>query len=213
VSIANLKLVLEQALPSDIAAGLDSYAKYNRIMCRLAGHCATTTGTASGVFAALSPNNDYHGNLRDAHTLLQAARKNMALSEFSVSTYGQNKRKAWQIAQGADPLKLITARKTRSFFLNIVDPADPVPVTVDGHMLNIWRRRKDKLVGLRAPASLYDQVAEDTRTVAREFGCLPSQMQGILWLTHRRMHGIKSNCQLEFWDVDLLAARLGFHAA
>ncbi len=88
-------------------------------MAGLANQCGTTTRIASAVFSALSPNNDYHGNLSDAHALLDAKRKSLTIDDFTVHTYGQNKRKAWRIAHGEEPLDLIVANKTRNFFLNI----------------------------------------------------------------------------------------------
>ena len=94
MSVDNLKRVFDSALPSDRETGLAAYAKYNRIMQELARQCQTTTERAAAVFAALSPNNDYHGNLRDAHKLLTAHRDGCSLDDFSVSTYGMNKLKA-----------------------------------------------------------------------------------------------------------------------
>lgn len=211
VSVDNLKRIFEQATEHDLSIGLDAFPKYNRIMVKLADHCGTTPRIASAVFSALSPNNDYHGNLRDANTLLRAARAGKTLEDFAVSTYGQNKRKAWRIAHGEDPLDLIVAKKTRSFFQNIYDPSDPVPVTVDGHMVNVWRCKRENLVGLSFPKSLYDVVADGVRTVAQEQGLVPCQVQSIIWMTWRRLHGIKSPAQMELWDADIIAARLGFH--
>jgi len=211
VSVDNLKRVLDQATPHEVSLGLDAYPKYNRIMVKLAERCKTTPCTAAAVFSALSPNNDYHGNLRDAHTLLTAAAAGRGIEDFTVSTYGQNKRKAWRIVHGEDPLKLIVAKKTRSFFRNVHDPCDPEPVTVDGHMINVWRCQRIKLVGLRYPHSLYDEVSDGVRLLARSSRLVPCQVQSIIWLTWRRIHSIKPTHQLEFWDADLLAARLGFH--
>ena len=112
---------------------------------------------------------------------------------------------------GEAPLDLIIANKTRNFFMNICDPNDPVPVTVDGHMLNVWRGRREGLVGLRFPRNLYEGVAEDIRKVAHEREVLPCQAQGIIWITWRRIHGILTTKQTELWDADMLATRLGFH--
>ena len=210
MSIDNLQRVLVQALPSDIETGRASYRKYNRIMCKLAAHCSTSTRTASAVFASLSPNNDYSGNLRDAFKLLSAHRDKRNIGDFTVSTYGQNKVKAWRIAGGCDPLELIVANKTRNFFLNVYNPDDPHPVTIDGHILNAWRGRRENLVGLKFPPKLYQTVAVDVRNLAAKQDMLPCQLQAILWVTWRRIHGILSTQQLEFWDADMLAARLGF---
>lgn len=179
-------------------------------MHRLAEHCGTTPRISSAVFAALSPNNDYHGNLRDAFKLLSAKRVGHDLSAFTVSTYGQNKAKAWRIAGGHEPLDLIVANKTRNFFLNVYNPDDPHPVTIDGHLLNAWRGKREGLVGLHFPPKLYQTVAVDVRNLAAKEDMLPCQLQAILWVTWRRIHGILSTQQLEFWDADMLAARLGF---
>lgn len=211
MSVDNLKRTLDRASPFEIEAGLDSYRKYNRIMAALAAKTGHTPRIASAVFAALSPNNDYHGNLRDTHTLLNAARCGANIDDFSVSTYGNNKRKAWRIVHGEDPLELIVAKKTRSFFLNIADPNDPEPVTVDGHMYNVWRCQRENLVGLRWRTKHYDEIAEGVRELAARCRFVPCQLQGILWITWRRIHGIKSTTQLSFWDEDFLAARLGLH--
>jgi len=190
---------------------MDSYFKYHRLLGDVAAKHGFTARVGAAIFAALSPNNTYFGNLRDAHKMMAAARAGQKLREFSVSTYDHNKRKAWEIIRGAEPLDLIVAFKTRSFFLNVSNPADPEPVTVDGHMVNIWRGKRENLVGLRSNLKLQHQVADGVRALARDYGCLPSQMQSILWITHRHIHGIMTTGQREFWDADYLAARLGFH--
>ena len=201
---------MTQATAHDYTIGLDAFPKYNRIMARLAEYCHTSPKIAAAVFSALSPNNDYHGNLRDANTLLTAAHRGQTLADFTVSTYGQNKRKAWRIAHGEDPLELIVAKKTRSFFLNIHNPNDPFPVTVDGHMVNVWRCKRESLVGLRFPHRLYDEIANGVRELAEQNKLVPCQVQSIVWMTWRRLHGIKTTTQTEFWDADMIAARLGY---
>ena len=54
MSVDNLKRVFDQATAHEIEIGLDAYATYNRIMVKLAQHCATTPCVASAVFSALS---------------------------------------------------------------------------------------------------------------------------------------------------------------
>lgn len=211
VSVDNLKLTLQQANKHDVAVGHAAYARYNRIITLMATQTGATPRTAAAVFSALSPNNDYFGNLRDAHTLLRAAAQGRTLGDFKVSTYGHNKRKAWAIAHGIEPLEVIVAPKTRSFFLNVADPNDPQPVTIDGHMYNIWSNKRQNLVGLKWRKSQYEEIAEDVRKLAREQGCVPCQMQAILWHTWRRIHRIKTTAQLSLWDEDLMAAQLGAH--
>lgn len=211
MSVDNLRRVAAQALPHERESALASYFKYQRLVSAIAAKHGFSPRVGAAVFAALSPNNDYHGNLRDCNTLLRAAAEGRALESFGVSTYGPNKRKAWDIAQGADPFELIVAKKTRNFFMNVDDPLNPEPVTVDGHLFNCWRAERVKLVGLKHNAKQYDEVAEGVRRLAAEEGLVPCQMQGVLWITHRRIHRILTSGQREFWDPDYLAARLGFY--
>jgi hypothetical protein len=208
VSVDNLKIVYEKAAPHDIRTAEKAFWKYQQLVGEIAQSHGFNTRVGAGVFAALSPNNDYHGNLRDAHKLIAAAAKHQSIESFSVSTWGHNKRKAWSIVHGTDPLEAIIANKTRNFFINIVDPTDPEAVTVDGHMFNMWKGRRTNLVAMTARYGLYETVAAGVRELATQKGFIPSQMQGILWLTWRRLHRIYTPKQCELWDVDYIAARL-----
>ena len=210
MSVDNLESTLRQAKPTDWETGLGAFQRYNKIVTEVALQTETTPCIAAAVFSALSPNSDYHGNLKDMRKLLCAARDGLTIDEFTVSTYGQNKRKAWRIVHGEDPLKLIIADKTRNFFLNIENPLNPYPVTIDGHMYNIWNGKKQNLVGLRTHKSLYHVVADGVRKLACQEGVLPNQMQGILWHTWKRIHSIRHSTQLTFWSDDFAYAGLGY---
>lgn len=210
MGVENLEKVLWRATDSDISEGCASYPRYNRIMSMIGEKWGYDARTTAAVFCALSPNNDYNGNLRDTNNLLEAKRGGWGIEGFKVSTYGNNKRKAWALAGGADPLELIKAPKTRNFFLNVSDPKDPVPVTIDGHIFNVWNGRREKLTGLRTLGD-YDEVADGVRQVAREYGYIPCEMQGILWVTWKRIHRILITPQMSFWHDDMACAGVGFH--
>ena len=135
---SNLTRVMDQASPDDWQIAKQAYWRYHIILSSLSGSLSIPLKTGAAVFAALSPNNDYLSNVRDAGRMLNAKRLGLGIDDFKVSTYGANKRKAWAIVNGADPLELIKANKTRNFFLNITDPNDPLPVTIDGHIFNAW---------------------------------------------------------------------------
>lgn len=207
---AYMREVFKKATPAILEMALPSYQKFHDLTYAIGERTGFSGVVGAAVFAALSPNNDYYGNLRDAHRLLTAAREGMSIEDFKVSTYGQNKRKAWAIAKGADPYQLIVADKTRNFFLNIVDPLDPVPVTIDGHMYNIWLGERRILVGLSLPGKLYDRVADSARELAREVNLIPNQVQSVLWWTWRWMHNIQTTPQTEIWHVEHLHAGLGW---
>lgn len=208
----NVLTVFDQADAMDRSIALESWWKYQRLTSEVAAKYGYPSHIGAAVFAALSPNNSYHGNLRDTDRLLCTVKGGGTLDDFKVSTYGNNKRKAWAIAHGEDPLEHLRFPKTRSFYLNIKDPHDPDPVTVDGHVYNIWRGRRIPLKSAahKMKISLYPIIAEDIRQVARRLGMIPNQVQAVCWIAWRRMHGIQTSLQLDLWDGESLAAGLGW---
>lgn len=212
MSKENLERVLENVSQADWEIAGQAWFRYNKIVGGIAERCNFTTRTGAAVFAALSPNNDYLGNLRDTARLLIAAEAKMGLSDFKVSTYGANKIKAWQIAHGTEPLDLIIAPKTRNFFLNVADPTDPNPVTVDGHIFNAWCNRRVPLnsADMKGVSKHYDTVADAIREIGLERRLLPNMVQGLIWYCWKRMHNIRISGQMEFWGSDYLVAGLGF---
>jgi hypothetical protein len=209
MSIENLRKIWSQATRHERDAALASYWKYNLLCSDMGRKHGYNVDIAAAVFAALSPNNDYHGNLRDAANLMAAARAGKTLAEFNVSTYGQNKRKAWNIVRGfIKPLDAIKADKTRNFYMNVAHPDDPAWVTIDGHMYNMWNAKRVNLVGLRSQKTLYKVVADGVREMALEVDLIPNQVQAILWTTWRRLHNIQTTQQTMFWDQEYHVAKI-----
>jgi hypothetical protein len=212
MSRENLERVLDKATEADWEIASEAWFRYHRIVAAIAGRYGFSVETGAAVFSALSPNSDYLGNLRDTNRLLGSAAAHKAFDQFTVSTYGANKRKAWRIVHGERPLDLIVAPKTRNFFLNVYNPLDPVPVTVDGHIFNAWNGKRMPLnsAGMKGNQKHYEEVANVIRQLGSERKILPNVLQGLVWYTWKRMHGIKLSSQLEFWGPDYLASGLGF---
>jgi len=181
-----------------------AWFRYNRITADIAHRHLFPAYVGAAVFAALSPNSDYIGNLRDTNRLLEAVKLRKGLADFNVSTYESNKIKGWRIAKGEDPLELIVANKTRNFFLNVTNPSNPVPVTCDGHIFNAWGGTRIKLSsgGIHIYHNKYHEVAEAIREIAREHGVLPNVIQGVIWFTYKRIHQIRISSQMEFWQPE-----------
>lgn len=210
------ELIFEYASIEEREQGMLAFSRYNKIVAMLASETGHSLTAACGVFSALSPNNGYLGNVSDASALMRANAAGRPITSFKVHTYNGNKRKAWEIACGAEPTEKIKAKKTLNFYLNILNPAQFRPVTIDGHMFNIWAGTKVPLKSrdpekriTRIEGKLYDEIAEDVRTVAVHRRILPNQMQGILWMTWRRLHGV-TKPQDAFWDLDMEKTGLGF---
>lgn len=212
MSQENLQRIFDLATSVDHETARQAWRKYQKLTTRIAQVNGFEPHIGAAVFAALSPNNDYFGNLRDTNRLLTAAADRRPLESFKVSTYGNNKNKAWDIAHGTDPLEVIVAPKTRNFYLNILNPDDPHPVTVDGHIYNAWRNKRTMLhsADVKFTANLYEQIANDIRQMAQSLGLVANIVQGVVWYAWRRLHWIKTTDQVEFWDPEFLAAGLGF---
>lgn len=217
MSLANLQKVYDQSTERDRQIAISSYWKYHRLTAQIAAKHGSTSKIGAAVFAALSPNNDYWGNLRDVDTLIGAWAAGKNLADFNVSAYGSNKRKAWEIAHGADPDALIVALKTCNFFHNVDNPDDPNWVTIDGHMFNIFhgirrplqsRNNKNRVV--KVGKWDYIEISAAVKTFAENHRLIPCQMQGILWGVWRKMHNIANAAQGYLWDWDYTVAGLGF---
>lgn len=212
MSKENLERILDQANKADWEIASQAWFRYQSICGTIAKNCGYPLPVGCAVFAALSPNSDYLGNIRDCGRVLAAARKGWSIDDFKVSSYGNNKRKAWRIVHGENPLDLIVFPKTRNFFLNILNPNDPHPVTVDGHIINAWNNKRMKLsdANMRLKRGVYDQIAEDIRQIAVERRIIANIVQGLIWYCWKRLHRIRHSDQMEFWGVDYMAAGLGF---
>ena len=212
MSRENLERVLDMANDADWQIARQAWFRYHRIVAGIAARHGFSVEIGAAVFSALSPNSDYLGNIRDTNRLLAAAAAGKGLDGFKVSTYGANKVKAWRIVQGEKPLDLIVFPKTRNFFLNVLDPNDPAPVTVDGHIFNAWAGRRIPLnsAAMKGSQKRYDEVADAIRQIGAERRIISNVVQGSLWYCWKRLHRIKHSDQMEFWGPDYLAAQLGF---
>lgn len=200
----NFLKVYNQATNYEKELGIKSYFHYNRLTTNIAQELGFPAHIGPAVFAVLSPNSSYFGNLRDCRRLLEAKKKGLGINDFKVNTYDANKRKAYKLADcQVDPLELIVANKTRNFYLNVLNPNDPIPVTVDGHCYNIARYKRENLVGLRGfTDKKYEILAQNIRDLAKDLNLIPNQLQGILWITWKKIHNLVHSNQIEFWPKD-----------
>ena len=168
-----------------------------------------------GAFVALSPNNDEDGNYRDLLTTIDAVQRDLAPDQFSTSSWGPNKAKAIRILQKVYPFDVLGGLKVINFYLNTLDPLDPEPVTIDGHMVSVWKGRRLLLRDRRGvagkeqrktgdsasiSAKQYNIIAQDFRSVAKMLGLIPNQLQSTLWLTWKRMNNIRYDPQFRLFD-------------
>ncbi len=205
MSIEHLTELLDQADPFDYDDGKRAYIRYHDLMHAIALHYDCPFERVVAAFCALSPNNDYVGNLRSLVTMLSYRKQVRDPMEATVSTYRHCQQRAYKyMVEGAPFLQYTTGLKTRSFYLNIVDPTHWGPVTIDGHMILAWRGEDGTMTDAQQKMSrgLYKLIAEDITTLAIAHRMLPHQMQAILWFTRKRVKRVKYDPQLDLLNLD-----------
>lgn len=201
ITHGNILAVFFTAGPTEIEEGLRWYSNANQIARRIANaYLDGNHSTAAGVIAALSPNNRWERNIRDAEALCKGYANGADLDDIKVSTFGLNKDKAIAILKGASPQDALGGRKVLAFYECIIGGDS---VCVDGHAYAIW-------LGQRVPTSktpkinetLYRKITEDYRLAARQINEITNKdgaaqwysaadVQAITWITWRKL--VKGN--------------------
>ena len=201
--LMNLKAMWSKSDAMDQSDGMKAYIRYHDLFAKMAHEYKVTIEQAVGVFAALSPNNDYLNNLRGARTLLHwhGYRHPDHLPFVNVGTFHHAKERAIRVLRGEPFLSFSKGLKTRNFYKNIVDPTDPMPVTIDGHIY--WAAvgdrdgQKQTMTNAKLSAAEYHKIAKAIRQLARQIGVLPNQVQAMIWFTRKRLTKTVYNDQLE----------------
>ena len=192
--------MLQLASQADLAAGIEWYARAERLGHRLADEYGCTFEQAVGVIAALSPNNRWARNCADAEAMIQAWAVGADPSSVTVCTYGAMRVKACRILAMADPSQaaiatILNGRKITAFFLSITGRPDAV--CVDGHAYAIWLGQR--VTTTNTPSlgvKLYADIARAYVLVAKRSAALcgevltPAQVQAVTWVTYRRLVGV-----------------------
>lgn len=150
----------------------------------------------AGIISALSPATNWDRNKVDAHNFIALAINDDAMSG-KYGTYKNNVRKALEIFNLERPTKASvgailrgkTGYKTESFFYNIYD-LDSSEVTIDRHAIkganNVYEGGSVALTEKR-----YRDSEKAYQKVAKKYNLKPYQVQAIVWVTYRRLRGLK----------------------
>lgn len=169
--------------------GAKAYSEYNQVMQAFAQYYAFDFKPVVAAFVAMSPNSDYIGNLRSLASLLNGINEQIPLEQINVATYRHNLKRAYGYMHG-EPFEPRGA-KISAFYQNIVNPFDPVPVTIDGHMVGCYLDNDFTMKELIIRRKQYNEIADDFRLLAKALGILPNQLQATLWFTRKRVLNIR----------------------
>lgn len=199
----NLIMMFNQADSIDYEEGKNAYFKYNQMMRDVhKEYPEFGLDGIVGAFCALSPNNDYVGNLRSLITILQGLRLGTPHDKITVSTYKHCRARAIAYLQGAPFETGTRGLKTLSFYKNILYPMSDAYVTIDGHMVAAFLGDKDmKMKEALVSRSAYRLIAGVTCQLAKATGLLPSQVQAIIWFVRKRVYQIKYNPDMDMFSA------------
>lgn len=197
ITHGNILAVFFSAGPAEIEEGLRWYSNANQIARKIAAsYLGHNYERAAGVIAALSPNNRWERNARDAEALIKAFVNGADPNIVKVSTFGKNKQKAIDILNGGDPTTVLGGRKVLAFYNCIIGAED---VCVDGHAYSVWiGQRVATSKTPKISSTLYDKIAADYRLATKQINIIcanggsrqfyrPSDVQAITWVTWRRL--------------------------
>jgi hypothetical protein len=150
---------------------------------------------AAGVIAVLSPRQRWPQNKLDARAILSASSQGSRIIP-KCSAYGVNARKAWCIANGESPVKVLGGPKVNAFYRNIC--GDYNGVTVD-----VWAARVAEPYNrsFHGRDKDYKVIADAYTNVALELGTWPAFVQAVCWVTVRKSDGNEIEAQENLFEV------------
>jgi hypothetical protein len=184
--------------PAEAARAGSWYFEANAFARSLAEKYSTTVEIAAGIISAVSPRMPWLRNKVVAEAILREYAQYSDLSAKDAAkrigmALSVNVAMAVEIARGADIATTLTGIKRRSFFNNIVDPADSDSVTVDTWMLMAFVNTTgtDKATalkfitacekGLNGTGAGYYVISDCVRSVAKRMNLAPHAVQACYW--------------------------------
>ena len=194
LSHGHILAVYFNATDSEILAGSRWYDDARAAAEFMADRHCVSLSTAAGVIAALSPNNKWQRNLRDADALVQAyvLGGHSDAAQIKVSTYHANKAKALAILSGSYPLDVLGGLKVRSFYQCIL--GDRSACCIDGHAYSVWRGQYVPTTATpKISSKLYQSICADYQRAADMISSVmgtnysASKIQAITWCVWQRI--------------------------
>ncbi len=188
----------ELATSQEVQVGIDWYRQAFSISNRIGKQYGIMTSTVAAVIAALSPNNKWERNVKDAENIIKAFKHGDDDDVMNVKccTYTMNKLKALNIlkSSGLDNETILKGPKTIEFYHCIMMEDD---VCIDGHAYSIWFDERLTMkevpnIGKKLRAQIKQDYKDATSFINEELGLdyLPSVVQAITWVTHKRIYGV-----------------------
>lgn len=191
VNTNRLRNILDQATSDDWYNGLIWYEKARDICRGLSSEFSIPFDTVCKVMSILSPAVKWETNVLDCRKVLRAYTLDLDPDRVTVSTYGANKYKAFDVLNNVRDL-LPSAKKTYAFYKNISCPVSDI-VTVDRHAIKAVipenRLPITESGAVSLTQRLYGLVEDAYRREAKRLGIKGFELQAVAWVTYKRIYG------------------------
>jgi hypothetical protein len=200
----NLQIAWDNVSVQDREIGEASYPSYHETLQGFAKFYGFGIVPTVEAFAALSPNNDYHGNLRSLSAVMYSVAADVPYSDLTISTYRACGGRAISYLKGTMSfLDTVGGPKITAFRDNLLYVGRSKRVTVDGHMAAIWSGNhgwtmKDAAAFLTT--ANYHLAEYHMRHFARTVKMKPCALQATLWVSRKRRQGIKFDSQEDLFS-------------
>lgn len=196
-----LESLFERADGVDYVEGQLAYVRYNMVMRSLAECYGVRIDRVVAAFCAMSPNNDYTGNLRSLVSVLDGYKRGLMFDDVQISTYRHCGQRAWSYVTGeVDFASTVGGLKITNFYWNILQPENVGYVTIDGHMCAAWRgTRATMKEAIVKSDRAYNEIAYAVKRLAFSRFLIPNQYQAIIWFVRKRVFEIKYDPQVDMF--------------
>ena len=189
----------ELATSQEVQSGCDWYSHAFHTCARMGKMYEVPISKCAAVIAALSPNNRWERNIKDAEDMIKAFKYGDDDDVMAVKccTYTMNKLKALNILKSNDCSgyeTILNGPKTIEFYHCIMLEDD---VCIDGHAYSIWFDKRLTMkqipnIGKKLRAQIKQDYKDATSFINEEMDTqyLPSSIQAITWVTHKRIYGV-----------------------
>jgi hypothetical protein len=183
----------------EIEQGKQWYALAYEVCKRISIEYNLNTECVAAVVAALSPNNKWERNIKDAENVC-AAYMNGSVDDamaVKVCTYKKNLAKAVDILNAChcDYESILKGPKVIEFYHSILGALDDV--CIDGHAYSVWFGERLTMKEVPSIGKKLRQTIKDDYIAATEFvndnseeQFTPCEIQAITWVTHKRVHNV-----------------------
>lgn len=198
MALGNRYILKYYELSNDVerAWGLNWYKVAHDTCGEIAKRYGIELDMVVGVLSVLSPRTVWEQNVIDAENLIKAFKQGKRLSSVTVTTYGVNKKKAWDILRSGTVEPFLKGVKVVAFYENILNPETSEAVTIDGHAVNIVYGKVGSVLSKHFTPKWNTLLQEKYKKCAFQVGLRPHQLQAITWLAYKRVHGIRTNWRM-----------------